>query len=319
MASRRHLITLGLTALLALGSPPAAAGLRVFACEPEWADLVRKLVPDAALTTATTAWQDPHYIEARPSLIAAMRNADLAVCTGASLEAGWLPALLSRAANRTVRPGQPGLFLAADQVTLYQPHDHVDRSLGDVHPEGDPHLHLDPDKLPRIAAALAERLAVIAPERALDIQRNLLQWRVQWNLKRGQWRRLARTLDGMAVVVQHSNFGYLLRWLGVEATLDLEPNPGLPPTAAHLNRVLRSAQLDRVQAILIGSYQDRRPADWLAERSGLPVLVLPGTVTEEPPFEDLAALIDRLVETLVAHRQAGQPGDVRPMGQRDAD
>lgn len=299
MVSKRLQLSLGLLALLlTLVSAPATAGLRVFACEPEWADLVRQLVPDATLTTATTAWQDPHYIEARPSLIAAMRNADLAVCTGASLEAGWLPALLSRAANRAIRPSQPGLFLAADQVTLHQPHDHVDRSLGDVHPEGDPHLHLDPDKLPQVATALAERLIALAPDQGRDIQRQLIQWRVQWNLKRSQWRRTAQSLEGMTLVVQHSNFGYLLRWLGVRSGPDLEPKPGLPPTAAHLNQLLQNPQLAQARGILISSYQDRQPAEWLAARTGLPVLVVPGTVTGEAPAETLAALIDHILASL---------------------
>lgn len=309
MVSKRLFVALGLALLLASGSLPAAAGLRVFACEPEWADLVRSLAPDATVTTATTAWQDPHYIEARPSLIAAMRNADLAVCTGASLEAGWLPALLSRAANRTIRPGQPGLFLAAEQVTLHQPHDHVDRSLGDVHPEGDPHLHLDPDKVPRIATALADRLTAIAPDQARDIQRRLIQWQVQWNVKRAQWRRTSREIDGMAVVVQHSNFGYLLRWLGVTAGPDLEPKPGLPPTAAHLNQLLADPQLRQARAILISSYQDRQPADWLADRTGLPVLVVPGTVTGEPPAATLAALIDHVVAELAALDRTAGPAN----------
>ncbi|SFM33066.1 metal ABC transporter substrate-binding protein [Marinobacter zhejiangensis] len=296
MDSKRLLLFLTF-ALLVVPSP-ATASLRVFACEPEWASLVRQLLPDAAITTATTVWQDPHYIEARPSLIAAMRNADLAVCTGASLEAGWLPTLISRAANRAIRPGQPGLFMAADQVSLHQPHNHVDRSLGDVHPEGDPHLHLDPDKLPQVATALADRLIAIAPEQGRDIQRRLIQWRVQWNLQRAQWRQTAQSLEGMTLVVQHSNFGYLLRWLGVASGPDLEPKPGLPPTAAHLNQLLQDPQLEQAQGILVSSYQDRQPAEWLATRTGLPVLVMPGTVTGAVPTETLAALIDHILTSL---------------------
>lgn len=216
-------LVLGLVAL------PAQAAQNVFACEPEWADLVKAFAPEADITIATTDAQDPHYVEARPSLIAAMRRADLAVCTGASLESGWLPALMSKANNRQVRPGQPGLFYATEQVSLHQPHDHVDRSMGDVHPEGDPHVHLDPEALPRVAEALAQRMAELAPEQARDIQRRSLQWRVQWNLERDQWRQQAAELEGMKLVVQHSSFDYLLRWLGVERVIDLEPKPGLPP------------------------------------------------------------------------------------------
>lgn len=301
----RHLGRAAALALLGCLAWPVQAALTVFACEPEWADLTRSLLPEATITTATTAWQDPHYIEARPSLIAAMGRADLAVCTGASLEAGWLPSLLNKAANPKVRTGQPGLFYAADQVPLHQPHHHVDRSLGDVHPEGDPHVHLDPDRLPLIAEALAQRLVSLAPRQARDIRRRLLQWRVRWNLSRAQWREAARTLAGTTLVVQHSNFGYLLRWLGVNEGIDLEPKPGLPPSAAHLNRVLREPRLSEARGILIGAYQDRRPAQWLADRSGLSVIQLPGTVTDETPHDHLAGLIGQIISSLQGLREAG--------------
>ena len=125
---------------------PARAAMSIFACEPEWATLASTLLPDARTVSATTAFQDSHYIEARPGLIAAVRSADLVICTGAGLEAGRLPVLLQKSANANVQPGADGLFFAADQVVLYQSHSHshVDRSLGDVHAEGDPHMQLDP-------------------------------------------------------------------------------------------------------------------------------------------------------------------------------
>lgn len=294
MVSKR----LPLALLLGLASLPAQASLNIFACEPEWADLAGILVPEARMTVATSAYQDPHYIEARPSLIAAMRSANIAVCTGASLEAGWLPSLLRKAANRDIQPGRPGLFFAADQVPLHQPHDHVNRSMGDVHPEGNPHVHLDPDALPRIAEALAERLAAIDPEQAVDIQRRLLQWKVRWNLRKAEWRASAKDLEGKSVGVQHSGFDYLLRWLGIEVAFDLEPKPGLPPSASHLNAVLQDPDLPGASAIVVTLYQDERPANWLGERTHLPVLVLPGTVTGIEPANSLESLLSHLVNRL---------------------
>jgi zinc/manganese transport system substrate-binding protein len=290
--------------MLGLAIMPAQATLNVFACEPEWGHLVRILVPDANIHTATTAWQDPHYIEARPSLIAAMRRSDIAVCTGASLEAGWLPALINRASNRDIQPGKPGLFFAAEQVTLHQPHDHVDRSMGDVHPEGDPHIHLDPERVALVAGALAERLASIAPEQANGIQLRERQWQVRWKLQRQQWRAAAADLAGLSLVVQHSSFGYMLRWLGVESAIDLEPKPGLPPSAAHLTNVLADPALDRVNLILVAAYQDDRPARWLSERTGLPVVVMPTTLTGETGIDSLGALISQLIERFRQHSKA---------------
>lgn len=293
---------------LGLAVMPAQAALSVFACEPEWADLVRALVPDADIHIATNARQDPHYIEARPSLISAMRRADIAVCTGASLEAGWLPALISRASNRDIKPGKPGLFFAAEQVPLHQPHDHVDRSMGDVHPEGDPHLHLDPDRVPVIVDALADRIVALAPADEHAVRLRQRQWQVRWKLETAQWRQAAENLQGLPVAVQHSTFGYLLRWLDVEAAIDLEPKPGLPPSAGHLSDLLSDPALARVKLILIASSQGERPARWLSEQANLPVEVLPGTVTDQPGTDSLAALISHIIERLEQYHQ-GAPAE----------
>ncbi len=299
--------------VLGLAVMPAQAALNVFACEPEWADLVRALVPDADIHTATTARQDPHYIEARPSLIAAMRRADMAVCTGASLEAGWLPALISRASNRDIQPGRPGLFFAAEQVPLHQPHDHVDRSMGDIHPEGDPHVHLDPGRVPVIVDALADRIVVIAPDDEHAVRLRQRQWQVRWKLETARWRQAAENLKGLPVAVQHSTFGYLLRWLDVESAIDLEPKPGLPPSAAHLSDLLSDPALARVKLILVASYQGERPAQWLSKQTNLPVEVLPGTVTDQPGTDSLAALISHLIDRLEQYHQS-EPAEINDHG-----
>ena len=286
---------ISLLLLAGLVSMPVRAELRVFACEPEWASLVGQLMPEADITTATHHLQDPHYIEARPSLIAAMGRADIAVCTGASLEAGWLPTLLQRASNPDIQTGQPGLFFAADHAQLQAPHDHVDRSMGDVHPEGNPHVHLSPNQMPVIADALANRLIALAPAAENRIKTRHLQWQVNWRTHQAGWQRAADQLQGISVVVQHTGFTYLLNWLGVQHELDLEPKPGLPPSASHLGSLLVNPRLKEASGILVASYQDRQPADWLAEKTGLPVVVVPGTVTGELPAETLSELISEIV------------------------
>jgi len=299
-----------ITALICLMSLPARADFQVFACEPEWASLVREFLPDARITTATSYLQDPHYIEARPSLIAAMRRADLAVCTGASLEAGWLPTLLQRASNSAIQPGRAGLFFAADHAQLHAPHDHVDRSMGDVHPEGNPHVQLSPDQLPAIAKALAHRLGQLRPEAAGDILARFIRWRGGWSQHRIEWRHKAEALQGRSVVIQHTNFSYLLDWLGVDARFELEPKPGLPPSASHLSRLLTEPGLKNVDAILIASHQDPQPANWLADQIQKPVLVVPGTVTDSGETQTLAGLISMIVNTLEATVQEESGGSL---------
>src|SRR4051812_16431169 len=145
---------------IAFSSGPASAAINVFACEPEWAALAQELGGDKVSTvSATTAFQDPHHIEARPSLIARMRSADLVVCSGSELEIGWLPLLLTQSGNGRVRPGSPGYIEASQYVVKLEVPRVVDRSMGDVHPGGNPHVHTDPRNIAKVAVVLAGRLA----------------------------------------------------------------------------------------------------------------------------------------------------------------
>ncbi|MGE0314975.1 MAG: metal ABC transporter substrate-binding protein [Lautropia sp.] len=287
--------------LIALVLPAAPAlALDVFACEPEWAALVRVLAPDARVTTATHARQDPHHIEARPALIAGLRRADLAVCTGASLEIGWLPMLQQRSGNALVQDGAPGMFYAAQAVELIEAHAQVDRSMGDVHAEGNPHFHLDPRRLARVAASLTERLGRIdAPGRAGYAQR-LAAWQAQWEERIARWEAKAMRLKGRRVVAQHSGFDYLWAWLGLEQIADLEPKPGLPPTAAHLQTVLQQVRDAPPMVIVQTLYQDPQPGRWLHERIATPLLRLPSTVTPDGSSTDLESLFDHLIAELDA-------------------
>src|SRR6266403_639252 len=149
-------------AALALAVSPAHAALNVFATVPEWAALTEELGGDKVkVYMATSALQDPHHIEAKPSLIARARNADLVVATGAELEIGWLPLVVQQAGNPKIRAGQPGYFEAANYVTLRDKPARLDRAEGDVHAAGDPHIQTDPRNIARVAAALTARLAEI--------------------------------------------------------------------------------------------------------------------------------------------------------------
>lgn len=291
-------------AAAALALAAAAGGaqaLTVFACEPEWAALVRELAPHAQVRSATHARQDPHHIEARPSLIAALRQADLAVCTGASLEAGWLPALQQRAGNPRVQKGAPGMLFAAEQVQLIDPRAPGSPFEGDVHSEGNPHLHLDPHRLRAVAEVLAQRLQAADPPRAAEIRQRWASWDADWRARTTAWERKAAPLRGMRVAAQHTTFAYLWRWLGVEQVTDLEPRPGTPPTPGHLQQVLERTRAAPPRAVVVSAYQDPRSAQWLAQQLGgaAQVLQLPSTVTEEAPADTLASFYDHLLERLL--------------------
>lgn len=287
-------------ALVACAGVPAQA-LTVFACEPEWAALVAELAPEAEVRSATHARQDPHHIEARPSLIAALRRADVAVCTGASLESGWLPMLQQRAGNPRVQDGAPGMVYAAAQVRLIDPRPAGGGPFaGDVHVEGNPHLHLDPRSLLPVAAAVRAALEQADPAGRDRLRARHAAWERDWRARIEQWERRAAPLRGLRVAAQHTIYGYLWHWLGVEQVADLEPRPGMPPTPAHLQRLLDGTRAAPPRAVVVSYYQDARPGQWLGRQLGVPVVQLPATVTEERPSDTLAGLFDRLLGELLA-------------------
>lgn len=288
--------------LASIALSASAAPLRVFTCEPEWAALVRTLAPDAVIGSATHALQDPHHIEARPALIGLLRTADLAVCTGASLEAGWLPMLQQRASNPAVQTGQTGMFFAAEQVRLIGIPERVDRSDGDVHAEGNPHLHLDPHRLQQVAASLSERLARLDPAGAASYRARYQQWALRWQQQVAVWQNRAVALRGQSIVAQHSSFAYLWEWLGLYQQADLEPKPGLPPSLGHLQQVLSRVRQRPPLAVVQTSYQDPQPGQWLARQTGRPLLTLPATVTADGPAASLEGWYSLLIDQLLAAR-----------------
>ena len=290
-----HLLLLLATLTLSL---PARA-LNVFACEPEWGALLAELGGDQLDTfVATSALQDVHQIEARPSLIAKLRRADLVVCTGADLEIGWLPQLVRQAGNARVASGT-GSFMAAAQVTTLERPTTLDRAAGDIHPQGNPHVQLDPHRVLAIANALAARLVELDPGNAALYQARLADFSTRWQAAIARWEARAAPLKGRKVVVHHGSWVYLLAWLGMQQIGTLEPKPGVPATSAHLASLVALAKDSDTLAILRAAYQDPKPADWLSERTGVPALTLPYTVGGDPQAKDLFGLFDSTLDKLL--------------------
>lgn len=290
-----------LALLVVLCARPAQAELSVFACEPEWASLASHLGGDKLdIFTATTALQDPHHIEARPSLIVRMRSADLLVCTGAELEVGWLPVLLRQASNARVQPGQPGHFMAAEQVTRLDVREHVSRDEGDVHAAGNPHVHLDPRRVLLIAGALHERLLQIDATNRVHYVERYEQFRARWQQAMTKWEQDAAPLVGVRTIVHHGSMRYLFDWLKIESVGDLEPKPGLPPSTAHLAKLLASAERRKPTMIVVARYQNPQGAEWLGDRAKLPVVMLPFTVGGDTSASDLFSLFDTTIKQLTS-------------------
>jgi zinc/manganese transport system substrate-binding protein len=287
------------TILLAFGVRNAQA-LNVFACEPEWGSLVHELAGDAAtVDVGTTALQDVHVIEAKPSLIAKVRRADLVVCSGADLEIGWLPQLIRQAGNPKVASGA-GYFMAADQITTLEKPSKLDRSEGDIHPQGNPHFQMDPYRVLAVAKALDARLAELDPGKAATYQQRLADFSTRWQAAIKNWEAKAAPLKGRKVVVHHLSWIYLETWLGMEQIGALEPKPGVPPTSAHLAGLIDVTKNAPAFAILRAAYQDPKPGDWLSEHTGVPAVTLPFTVGGDDKAKDLFGLFDSTIDKLLA-------------------
>ncbi|RLV60935.1 zinc ABC transporter substrate-binding protein [Parashewanella curva] len=287
-----------LVTLLCFGSVQSAvAKLNVFACEPEYKALMNELAPNAKVYSATTAMQDPHMIQARPSLIAKLRRADLLVCAGAELEVGWLPMLQMKAANSAVRNANTGLFFGTDHIETLDKLDKVDRSMGDVHAQGNPHIQFDPYRLLQVADALHQRLIKLDPEHQTEYQQNFANFKQRWTQAIKGWEKKAAPLKGKQVIAYHSTFRYLFNWLRIKQVGDLEPKPGLPPSSSHLASLLSLSNKEHVSAIVITSYQDSKGGQWLSKKTDIPFLQLPATVGADNT-QDLFQLYDTVIVKL---------------------
>ncbi|HSW24617.1 MAG TPA: zinc ABC transporter substrate-binding protein [Burkholderiaceae bacterium] len=295
------LLVAWLMAALAWLAMPAHAAVRVLACEPEWGALVQELAgPLVDVSVATSALQDPHRIEARPSLIARARNADMLVCTGAELEIGWLPVLLQQSGNAKIQPGQPGNFAAADVVRKLDVPAQVDRSQGDVHAAGNPHIQTDPRNIARVATALTARLQQLDAGNAGAYADRAKDFQQRWQQAMARWATKAALLRGLPVVSQHKAFSYLYDWLGMREVAVLEPKPGVEPSVSHLQQVLASLKAQPARMVVYAAYQDARPSEWLQKNAGMPAVRLPFTVGGSDGAKDLFGLFDDTVDRLLA-------------------
>ncbi|MDH3586989.1 MAG: zinc ABC transporter substrate-binding protein [Gammaproteobacteria bacterium] len=290
--------------LLAVWLPMSANALNVFSCEPEWAALVQEVAGDnVTITQATTAFQDPHMLQARPSLIAGARSADLLICTGADLEIGWLPLLLRRSGNPGIQPGSPGYFMAADYVRRIEIPASVDRSQGDVHPQGNPHIHLHPRNIERVAEALADRLAQLDSANAEAYRANADDFLRRWNEARDRWEEQAASLAGLRLVSHHRSFSYLADWLDLDIVATLEPKPGIPASGAHLSRLLEQLTPAPPAGIIRAPFENEKPAHWLSDRLSIPVIEMAFTVGGSDEATDLFGLYEQTIATLEEYRE----------------
>lgn len=280
---------------------PANAAIKVLATTSDWGALTTELGGDQVnVYVATSALQDVHRVEAKPSLVARARSADLVVASGAELEIGWLPVLIQESGNSRIQPGSPGYFEAASLLTLLDKPARFDRSLGDIHPQGNPHVQLDPHNIATIAKALTERLSQLDGAHAEYYQQRAKDFDARWQAAIQRWESKAAPLKGAQIVVMHSDQSYLCRWLGLQQIAAIEPKPGMPPTAGYLGQLVTKLKASPPRAILVNAYNDPKAAKWLSERVNAPVILLPFSVGGTPEAKDLFGLFDDTLNRLLA-------------------
>lgn len=280
---------------------PAVAALNVFACEPEWAALAQELGGDkVSVFSAVTPLQDPHRLEARPSLISRMRNADLVICSGSELEIGWLPLLFTQGGNERVQPGSPGYIEASQFVVKLEIPRVIDRALGDIHPAGNPHIHLDPRNITKVGAVITERLTEIDNANASTYRARAEDFNKRWDQAMQKWRQQAAPLKGMPIVVYHKDMSYFINWAGMREVGSLEPKPGIPPTPTHLAELVEQMKRSPAKAVVYSPYNNPGAAQFLSQRANIPVVPLPFTVGGTPKAKDLFGLFDDTLERLLA-------------------
>jgi zinc/manganese transport system substrate-binding protein len=296
----RSILKFLVAAGLAIAALPAAAALNVFACEPEWGALAQELGGDkVSVYSATTALQDPHRIEARPSLIARIRSADLLICSGSELEIGWLPLLLTQSGNSKIQLGTPGYLEASQYVTKLEMPKVLDRALGDIHPGGNPHIHTDPRNISKVAPVLEERLAQLDPANAGTYHSRAKAFLDRWQAAIVRWEKEAAPLKGVPVVVHHKAFTYFINWTGMREVASLEPKPGIPPTPSHLAELIDQMKTQPAKVIVYSSYNSPQAAQFLSERSKIPVVMLPFTVGGTEKAKDLFGFFDDMIGRLL--------------------
>lgn len=288
------------TLLLGVLSQNVFADTRVFACEPEWASLAKEIGGDkVTVYQATTGLQDPHHIQARPSLIAKLRRSDLLFCTGAELEIGWLPVLMQKSGNSEIQQGNKGYFMASDFVTLLEKPQSVDRSMGDVHAAGNPHIQMGPYNILKVAEALGKRLALIDENNAAFYARRSEDFQQRWKAAIKKWEQQAAGIKGNAYAVYHDSWIYLADWLHIDMHTAMEPKPGIPPSTEYLVSLLDKVKQKHIKKSLYAAYQSSRAAKWLGNKAGIPVVKLPFTVGGTPEADNLFHLYDQTIQLLV--------------------
>jgi zinc/manganese transport system substrate-binding protein len=282
-------------ASFALASP-VQAKTKIVVTYPYIAALVGEMAKDRVeVTTLAKGDEDPHFVVPRPSFIGKLRQADLLIINGASLEIGFVPPLIRQANNPRIMPGSEGLIDLSQAVELIEKPDTVSRSEGDIHPEGNPHFILDWHNVPGLARAIADALARADRAGADAYHKNLDAFLARWKAQSDAWDKRAAPLKGKAVIQYHRLFNYFAGRTGLKIVGELEPKPGIPPTSRHMEELIEANAAGTIYMVVTDPYHERKSPEGLAKKLSVPWAVLPQDVAAVPAAKDIFSLYDTLL------------------------
>lgn len=288
-------------ALMALSSSAFAQKLTVVTTTADLASLTREVGGDRVdATSVAKGYQDPHFVEPKPSFLLLLRKADLLEVVGLDLEIGWLPPLLDQSRNPKIRPGGPGyLDVSAGVEILDRPTGTVNRSMGDVHAMGNPHYWLDPANAIRIAIQISNRLSQLRPKDAAYFAGRLETFKKRMNDANKKWTAMLAPYRGAKIVTYHNSWPNFTRRYGLNVVGFVEPKPGVPPSPSHTFELINLMKAQKVRAILVEPYFDLKTPKSIAERTGANLLVMYPSVGARPELDDYFKLFDRNITELV--------------------
>lgn len=284
-----------------LCSDSALAKLNIVATTPDLGAIAKEIGGDKVdVKSLARPTEDPHFVDARPSFITILNKADVLIEGGAMLEAGWLPPLIEGARNKKIQIGSAGRVIGSDGITLIQVPTTLDRAMGDIHPMGNPHYLLDPLNGKVVAQHICDTLCKLDAASCPHFQTNLEGFSRKIDEKMVEWRKLTALFKGTKVVTYHKSYDYFLERFGLELVDTLEPKPGIPPSPTHINALIPRMKEDGVKAIIIEPNKEKKTPEFIAEKTGAKVLVLPGTVGGNEETEDYISLFDYNLAQLAA-------------------
>jgi zinc/manganese transport system substrate-binding protein len=279
----------------------AQAKLNVVATLPDFGSLARDIGGDKVnLTVLAKPTEDPHFVDARPSFVVALRNADVLIDGGAELELGWLPPLLQNARNPKIEVGKPGRIQASEGVRLMNVPANVTRAAGDVHALGNPHFTVDPIIAKAVAQHIAQSFSALDPANAAFYEGNYKKFEATINAKLQEWGATMQPFHGQHIVAYHDSWPYFAHRFGVAIDIFLEPKPGIPPSPSHLTEVIAQMKAQHIKAIIVEPFHDRRIAEKAASATGAKVIEFSQFPGGLPGTDSYVKLIDTLVSRLAA-------------------